>query len=185
MYVARSRQVPPENAFTKRAREKAEAQAAREAAEKAAETSKIAEPAEVADRMPDLQALREAAEAAAALVHAVPFDLNPDAADYTQAPDLNTFIASVTPEGARSTGVEPEEPPARRGRKPTPEVQARTAQVLIAVMEAGQTGISKPDIAAKLGEKEQQVYTSLRQLQKEGRVDVTHIDAVGYRWFAA
>jgi len=177
-WVAKNRQKAPEqNAFAERARRKRtrnpnpEPEAAPEAV---SEPEKAPEPSEVADAMPDLQALREAAEKAAALVHAeeakaVPFDRNPESEEYTQAPDIATV-------------VEPEK--GKRGRKPSPAVQERNARVLDAVRKAEQVGISKPALAELLEEKEQQVYTSLRQLQADGKVDVKHLDGIGYRWLA-
>lgn len=176
-WVAKNRQkAPEENAFAQRARRLRRGQKSEPVAapEPVSEPEKTPEPSEVADAMPDLQALREAAEKAAALVHAeeakaVPFDRNPESEEYTQAPDIATV---------------PEPEKGKRGRKPSPEVQARNARVLDAVVKAEQVGISKPAIAELLGEKEQQVYTSLRQLQGDGKVDVKHVEGTGYRWFA-
>lgn len=174
-WVAKNRQKAPENnAFAERARRKRRGQPEPEAApEPVSEPEIVPEPSEAAERMPDLQALREAADLAAALVHAeeaksVPFDRNPASEEYTQAPDIATV---------------PEPEKGKRGRKPSPEVQARNARVLDAVRKAEQVGISKPAIAELLEEKEQQVYTSLRQLQADGKVDVRHMEGLGYRWF--
>lgn len=181
-WVAKSRQKPPEeNAFAQRARrlrrgQKPEPEAA---PEPISEPETVPEPSEVADAMPDLQALREAADKAAALVHAeeakaVPFDRNPESEEYTQAPDIST----VNPSGPSDLEK------GKRGRKPSPAVQARKTKILDAVRKAEQVGISKPALAELLGEKEQQVYTSLRQLQADGKVDVRHMEGLGYRWFA-
>lgn len=173
MWVATNRQKPPEeNAFAERARRKRHGHEI--AAEAASAAQKAPEPSEVADSMPDLQALREAAEKANALIHAaqapaVPFERNPDSEEYVQAPD----IAAV-----------PEPEKSRRGRQPSPEVQARHARVLEAVRNAEQVGIAKPAIAELLGEKEDQVYTSLRKLQGDGLVKSEYVDGVGYRWIA-
>ena len=164
-WVARNRQKPPEdNAFAQRARRQRRGQTEPEAApEPVSEPEKTPEPSEVADAMPDLQALREAAEKAAAVIR--------EKDEAKAEGKLDEFLA-----------VEPEKP--RRGRKPSPEVQARNARILEAVRNAEQVGISKPDLAKLLGEKEQQVYTSLRQLQTEGLVESKYLDGLGYRWLA-
>lgn len=180
-WVATNRQKPPEeNAFAQRARRLRRGQKPEPEAvpEPVSEPEKTPEPSEVADAMPDLQALREAADKAAALVHAeevkaVPFDRNPESEEYTQAP----YISTVNPE--------PEAGKAKRGRPQSAAVKKRNARILEIVKEAGASGISKPDITAKLeGEKEQQVYTSLRQLQGDGLVESKYLDGLGYRWLA-
>jgi hypothetical protein len=79
---------------------------------------------------------------------------------------------------------EPEPETPRRGRKPDPAVAARTALVLRTVREAGAAGISKSDLAAKIGESEAQVYTSLRQLANDGKVVSEQYDGRKYRWIA-
>lgn len=166
-WVAKNRQKPPEdNAFAQRARRNRRGQP-EAAPEPVSEPETTPEPSEVADAMPDLQALREAAEKAAALVH----EEESKAAD-----ELSRLGQEIQPE--------PEAEKPRRGRKPSPEVQARNARVLEIVKNAEQVGISKPDIAAILEEKEQQVYTSLRQLQAEGLVESKYLDGLGYRWLA-
>lgn len=169
-WVAKNRQkAPEENAFAQRARRLRRGQKPEPVAapEPVSEPEKTPEPSEVADAMPDLQALREAAEKAAALVHAE---------EAKAADELTALGQEIQPE--------PEPEKGKRGRKPSPEVQARNARVLDAVVKAEQVGISKPAIAELLGEKEQQVYTSLRQLQGDGKVDVKHVEGTGYRWFA-
>lgn len=161
MYVAKSRQKPAENAFEKRARLKAEAEAAKAA-------RRTPGPQAVPEPNPDVEALKAAA-AEALKGSAVPFDRNPESEEYAQAPDIAT--------------VEPQK--GKRGRKPDPAVQERNARVLEAVVKAGPVGISKPDIAAQLnGEKEQQVYTSLQKLRDEGKVKSEYLDGLGYRWLA-
>jgi DNA-binding PadR family transcriptional regulator len=45
-------------------------------------------------------------------------------------------------------------------------------------------GVSKEALAISLDEKEQQVYSSLRQLSKEGRAETRYVKGHGYRWFA-
>lgn len=179
-WVARNRQKPPEeNAFAQRARRNRRGQPAPEAApEPVSEPEKAPEPSEVADAMPDLQALREAAQKAAALVHAEEAQPEPE-----PTPEEETAAILADPNTMAAIAEAEAEKP-RRGRKPSPEVQARNARVLEIVKDAEQVGISKPDIAGIMKEKEQQVYTSLRQLQGEGLVDVRHVEGTGYRWFA-
>lgn len=178
-WVAKNRQKPPEdNAFAQRARRQRGGQPDA-APEPVSEPEKAPEPSEVADTMPDLQALREAARKAAALVHEEEAKawINPDPEEITAG------VRVVAPTNAELE-PEPETEKPRRGRKPSPEVQARNARVLEIVKNAEQVGISKPDIAAILEEKEQQVYTSLRQLQAEGLVESKYLDGLGYRWLA-
>lgn len=173
-WVAKNRQKPPaQNAFAERAKRNRQRGGPAKAP---AEPQKAPEPSEVADSAPDLQALREAAEKAAALVHeeAPGTGINPDPEETTAG------VRTDTPEDES----EPEAEKPRRGRKPSAAVQARNARVLKLVQSAGTAGISKPDIAGELGEKEQQVYTSLRQLQGEGKVESKYLDGLGYRWLA-
>lgn len=159
-WVAKNRQKPPEeNAFAQRARRLRRGQKPEPEAAPApvSQPESTPGPSEVADAMPDLEALREAAQKAAELIHAE-----------EQEPQSD-----------------PEPEKGRRGRKPSPAVQARNARILDIVQKAGTTGISKPDIAKALdGEKELQVYTSLRQLQGEGKVESKYLDGLGYRWIA-
>lgn len=171
-WVAKSRQKPPEeNAFAQRARRlrrghKTEPEAAPEPVSAPESTP---EPSEVADAMPDLQALREAADKAAALVHSE---------EAKAADELSALGQEIQPE------PEPETGKAKRGRPQSAAVKERNARILEIVKKSEQVGISKPDIAELLGEKEQQVYTSLRQLQGEGLVESKYLDGLGYRWLA-
>lgn len=72
-----------------------------------------------------------------------------------------------------------------RGRPRPPETIARDNAVHALLVGADpEDGISKESIAAELGEKEQQVYSSLRQLTKEGRAETRYVKPHGYRWFA-
>lgn len=72
----------------------------------------------------------------------------------------------------------------KRGRKPSSAVAAREARVLEIVQDSGDAGVSKPDIAQAMEEKEQQVYTSLRKLAQAGKVESKYVSEVnGYRWF--
>lgn len=169
---------------------------------------------------------------------AVPVDLNPDSAEYTQAPDISTYATGGVveqpthpgPRGAehmrKPEAVEPEpvaieipaetqakidavmnraippvadeqpaepapsepESDAKRGRgRPRPQetIDRDNAVHALLVGADAETGISKESIAAELDEKEQQVYSSLRQLSKEGRAVNRYVKPHGYRWFAA
>lgn len=184
---------------------------------------------------------------------AVPVDLNPDSAEYTQAPDISTYatggvveapkptlvepsadeqheqadpapvaieipaetqakidavmnraippvvdepttsdelIASITDPGPAPV-VEPETPPesdAKRGRgRPRPQETIERDNAVHELLKAADAveGVSKEALAISLGEKEQQVYSSLRQLTKEGRAENRYVKGHGYRWFAA
>lgn len=222
LFTARNRQNP----FAERKR--------REREQEAAEAEQAPEPAPVA----------------------VPVDLNPDSAEYTQAPDISTYATGGIVEAPKPTLVEPSADEAYVKPEPefiaipviSPETQAKidavvnhaippvaenplTLDELIETAEAGpapiaepetapeepesdakrgrgrprpqetidrdnavhallvgadaETGISKESIAAELDEKEQQVYSSLRQLSKEGRAVNRYVKPHGYRWFAA
>jgi hypothetical protein len=76
--------------------------------------------------------------------------------------------------------------PVKRGRgRPRPqETLDRDNAVYELLANAGEFGMPKAAIAVDLGEKEQQVYSSLRQLTKEGRAQNRYVKDVGYRWFA-
>jgi hypothetical protein len=76
----------------------------------------------------------------------------------------------------------------KRGRgRPRPQetIERDNAVHALLVSADADTGISKESIAAELDEKEQQVYSSLRQLSKEGRAVNRYVKPHGYRWFAA
>lgn len=214
MFTARNRQNP----FAKRRREQAEAEQ------------------------------QQAAEQAVPVV--VPVDLNPDSAEYTQAPDISKvaeggvveapkptlvepstdaqheqadpapvaieisadtqakidavmnhaippvepttsdeLIASITGTGPAPV-VEPETPPesdAKRGRgRPRPQETIERDNAVYELLKAADAveGVSKEALALSLGEKEQQVYSSLRQLTREGRAETRYVKGHGYRWFA-
>lgn len=73
-----------------------------------------------------------------------------------------------------------------RGRPRPQETIVRDNAVHTLLLGADlETGISKESIAAELDEKEQQVYSSLRQLKKEGRADTRYVKDHGWRWFPA
>lgn len=78
---------------------------------------------------------------------------------------------------------EAEQPKRTRGRPRPQETIDRDNAVLAHLQTAHPEGLSKVELAVSLGEKEQQVYSSLRQLSKEGRAENRHTTE-GYRWFA-
>lgn len=101
-------------------------------------------------------------------------------------PDPAEIDAQVT----RCETVEPvpTETDTKRGRgRPRPQetIDRDNAVHALLVGADAETGISKESIAAELNEKEQQVYSSLRQLSKEGRAETRYVKPHGYRWFAA
>lgn len=77
-----------------------------------------------------------------------------------------------------------DEPKRGRGRPRPAETIARDAAVLNLLKLSGEDGMSKESIASQVKEKEQQVYSSLRQLSKDGLAETRHIKGLGYRWFA-
>lgn len=199
-------------------------------------------------RREQAEAAQQAAEQAVPV--AVPVDLNPDSAEYTQAPDISTYATGgvvehddtahlmsssanaerlhkavadvaagrnlVEPTAEELSAVieisadtqakidavmshaippvaeqaDPEPAPAeaetKRGRgRPRPqETIDRDNAVHSYLVEAGDDGLSKEQLAEKTKEKEQQVYSSLRQLSKEGRAENRYVKPHGYRWFA-
>lgn len=199
MFTARSRQNP----FAKRRREQAEA---------------------------EQQAVEQAVPVA------VPVDLNPDSAEYTQAPDISTYATGGIVEAPKPTLVEPNADEQHEQADPTPiaiEISADTQAKIDAIMSHAippvadeqpaetptaepesdakrgrgrprpqetidrdnavyellkaadaEEGVSKEALAIALREKEQQVYSSLRQLSKEGRAETRYVKGHGYRWFA-
>lgn len=72
----------------------------------------------------------------------------------------------------------------KRGRPRPQETIDRDNAVHALLVDAGEHGIAKGDLAIALAEKEQQVYSSLRQLSREGRAETGYVKDVGYRWFA-
>lgn len=101
---------------------------------------------------------------------------------------LDTLIDTMTDPGP-APSVEPQDPPEdepKRGRgRPRPqETIDRDNAVHALLAAADETGVSKETLALSLDEKEQQVYSSLRQLSKEGRAETRYIKGHGYRWFA-
>lgn len=171
MYVATNRQ-KPKNAFTKRA------EMQRKAEEPAPKPAPRATPTPVAEPKPDLEAMKAAAAEAAALVHAaapeqvteLPVELDPD--NGTPLPDFD----SENPEQV-SEGVEP-----KRGRPMSAAVAKRNATILQLLAENPE-GLSKPQLATELQEKEANVYTSLRRLQSDGKVRMENTEGTKYLWY--
>ncbi len=207
-FTARSRQNP----FAERRRAQREAEA---------ETAAI-----LSD--PDTMEAIAEAEAEKPVPVAVPVDLNPDSSEYTQAPDISTYVTGgvvelpdtietvpdevqpelveiakpvlspetqakidavmnhAIPPAADEQPAEPESDPKRGRGRPRPQetIDRDNAVHALLVGADPDTGISKESIAAELDEKEQQVYSSLRQLTKEGRAETRYVKPHGYRWFA-
>jgi len=86
--------------------------------------------------------------------------------------------------------AEPETPPEsepKRGRgRPRPQETIDRDNAVHDLLKAADAdeGVSKEALAISLDEKEQQVYSSLRQLSKEGRAETRYVKGHGYRWFA-
>lgn len=175
MYVARSRQKPPENAFQMRSRMKAEQEAAEAVA-------KVA-PAPV-EQTPDLDALREAAARATALVHAAdPVLANPDEAAALADSLLDSGDLQVPESMTLETLATEPEP--TRGRPASSTVAERIARILELIVNAGSEGISKPDLAAAVETKEANVQVALGKLKDAGKVESRRLPDTGkYRWFA-
>lgn len=100
------------------------------------------------------------------------------------------FIATMSDPGP-APSVEPQSAPEdepKRGRgRPRPEETIARDNAVYKLLQAADPdeGVSKEALAVSLGEKEQQVYSSLRQLSKEGRAVNRYVKPHGYRWFAA
>lgn len=174
-YVARSRQKPPENAFQMRSRMKAE----QEAAEAAKATPTPVEPT------PDLDALREAAARAAALVRGPVAESAPE----PKPEDMrgHEILASTFDKVESFAKAEPDraEPEPTRGRPASSTVAERIARILELIVNAGSEGISKPDLAAAVGTKEANVQVALGKLKDAGKVESRRLPDTGkYRWFA-
>ena len=173
MYVATNRQ--KKNAFEKRA------EMQRKVAEPAPKAAPRATPTPVAEPKPDLEAMKAAAAEAAALVHAA-------APIETATSALDTFIAEIDPasvEGSREDSMVPEyvsEPEPKRGRPMSAAVAKRNATILQLLAESPE-GLSKPQLATELQEKEANVYTSLRRLQSDGKVRMENIEGTKYLWY--
>jgi hypothetical protein len=95
--------------------------------------------------------------------------------------DPDTMAAIADAEAEQSA----DEPKRGRGRPRPVETIVRDGKVYDLLKAADpEEGISKEALAIKLVEKEQQVYSSLRQLSKEGRAETRYVKGHGYRWFA-
>jgi hypothetical protein len=217
LFTARNRQNP----FAERKRREAEQRAAE------VETAALEANADAREAIAD-------AKAQLATV-AVPVDLNPDSAEYTQAPDISTYASGGIVEPPKPVLVEPSadeeheaadpvaieipaktqakidavmnraippiadeqtaetpaaepESDAKRGRgRPRPQETIDRDNAVHELLKAADAveGVSKEALALSLDEKEQQVYSSLRQLSKEGRAENRYVKGHGYRWFAA
>lgn len=179
-FVATNRQ--KKNAFEKRA------EMQRKAAEPVPKAAPRATPTPVAEPKPDLEAMKAAAAEAAALVHAaapvdelterlrgkgtieVPDSLKVDGIeDHTEA--LHDALSAVVAD-----------PEPKRGRPMSAAVAKRNATILQLLAENPE-GLSKPQLATELREKEANVYTSLRRLQSDGKVRTENTEGTKYLWY--
>jgi hypothetical protein len=157
MYVATNRQ--KKNAFEKRAEMQRKAEEKPKAAPRAT-------PTPVAEPKPDLEAMKAAAAEAAALVHAA-------------AP-----VEEATPDEIEAEPEPEPEPEPKRGRPMSAAVTKRNATILQLLAENPE-GLSKPQLATELQEKEANVYTSLRKLQSDGKVRMENTEGTKYLWYLA
>lgn len=172
MYVAKSRQVPPENAFSRRRKAQAELEA-KEAAKR------MPDPAAVAEQMPDLDALREAAARAAALVHGPVVESAPQAEPEAASVREPTLIAVDEVEQFNAA----EE--SKRGRPKSSAAEERANRVLELVTHAGTVGVTKAALVEATGENPPNVNTSLQRLKDEGKIDSKPVEgSKALRWFA-
>jgi hypothetical protein len=172
MYVAKSRQVPPENAFSRRRKAQAELEA-KEAAKR------MPEPAVVAEQMPDLDALREAAMRAAALVHGSEIGPAPEA--NPEAVSVREPVLIAVDEVEQFTAAEE----SRRGRPKSSAAEERANRVLELVTQAGSDGTTKAALVQATGENPPNVNTSLQRLKDEGKIDSKPVEgSKALRWFA-
>lgn len=116
----------------------------------------------------------------------VVLDVPPISAE-TQA-KIDAVVNKAVPPAAdeQAPAAEPvaDEPKRGRGRPRPQETIDRDNAVHALLAAADENGVSKEALALSLDEKEQQVYSSLRQLSKEGRAETRYIKGHGYRWFA-
>lgn len=172
MYVAKSRQVPPENAFSRRRKAQAEL-AATEAAKR------MPEPAVVADQMPDLDALREAAARAAALVHGPSAESAPEPEPEAVSVREPTLIA--VDEVEQFSAAEE----SKRGRPKSSAAEDRANRVLELVKGSGTVGVTKAALVRSTGENPPNVNTSLQRLKDEGKIDSKPVEgSKALAWFA-
>ena len=164
MYVATNRQ--KKNAFAKRADLQRKAEEKPKAAPRAT-------PTPVAEPKPDLEALKAAAAEAAALVHA-------NAPVEPEQLTLDTLIEEIEDAGPGHDAEVETEP--KRGRPMSAAVAKRNATILQLLAENPE-GLSKPQLATELREKEANVYTSLRRLQSDGKVRMENTEGTKYLWY--
>jgi hypothetical protein len=185
VYVATNRQ--KKNAFAKRA------DMQRKAEEPAPKAAPRATPTPVAEPKPDLEAMKAAAAEAAALVHADSPEPEYTSEEETAAiladPEAMAAIAEAEsdPNGGRLEGgthrVDTEyTPEPKRGRPMSAAVAKRNATILQLLAENPE-GLSKPQLATELREKEANVYTSLRRLQSDGKVRTENTEGTKYLWY--
>jgi hypothetical protein len=193
-FVASNRQKAPENGFQKRARLKREAE--EERAESRAARIGPGEPPPYPPRpaippIPsvDLEAMKTAAAEAAALVlGSAPVDELTErlqGAGTLEVPDSMTIDGieehtETLEEAVTEVVAEPEQ--AKRGRPMSAAVMKRNATILQLLAENPE-GLSKPQLATELQEKEANVYTSLRRLQSDGKVRTENTEGTKYLWY--
>jgi hypothetical protein len=101
---------------------------------------------------------------------------------------MNRAIPPIADEQTAETPAAEPESDAKRGRgRPRPQETIDRDNAVHELLKAADAveGVSKEALALSLDEKEQQVYSSLRQLSKEGRAENRYVKGHGYRWFAA
>jgi hypothetical protein len=92
---------------------------------------------------------------------------------------------TMRPHGTAAAEAAESEPKRGRGRpRPQETIDRDNAVYKLLTAADADEGVSKEALALSLDEKEQQVYSSLRQLSKEGRAETRYIKGHGYRWFA-
>lgn len=128
------------------------------------------------------------------VVEPIPVELAPVISAETRAKVDAVLNHAITPvddsapvEPAPEPAAAPAENEPKRGRgRPRPQETIDRDNAVHALLTAADAdeGVSKEALALALDEKEQQVYSSLRQLSKEGRAETRYVKGHGYRWFA-
>jgi primosomal protein N' len=128
------------------------------------------------------------------VVEPIPVELAPVISAETRAKVDAVLNHAITPvddaapvESEPEPAVAPAENEPKRGRgRPRPQETIDRDNAVHALLTAADPdeGVSKEALAISLDEKEQQVYSSLRQLSKEGRAETRYVKPHGYRWFA-
>ncbi len=197
LFTARSRQNP----FAERKRREAEKRAAE------AEAEPVAVPY---DRNPESEEYVQAPDISTFATGGIveppkPVLVEPSADDEHEAADpvaieipaetqakidavMNRAIPPVADEQTAGVSAADPESDAKRGRgRPRPQETIDRDNAVHELLKAADAveGVSKEALALSLDEKEQQVYSSLRQLSKEGRAENRYVKGHGYRWFAA